>query len=144
MGQFNTYDSAGPLTGPELILIEQAGITVRTDPDAIRTFLNYTLPIANVSVLGGIKSGADITIDGSGLVSINNNSHTHTWATITARPTTLAGYGITNAATLAQGSLAESALQPTDIDTLAEFNALIADAILVNAPDIFAFAAAQG
>lgn len=37
----------------------------------------YTLPVAGTS-LGGIKSGGDITINTSGVVSINDNSHKHT------------------------------------------------------------------
>lgn len=38
---------------------------------------NYTLPVATSSILGGIKSGTDITIDASGNVSINDDSHNH-------------------------------------------------------------------
>ena len=41
-------------------------------------------------------------------------SHNQAWSTITSTPTTLAGYGITDAATSAQGALADSALQPGD------------------------------
>jgi hypothetical protein len=37
---------------------------------------NYSLPVAGAS-LGGVKSGTDISIDGSGNVSVNNDSHTH-------------------------------------------------------------------
>lgn len=42
----------------------------------------YTLPVATTSVLGGVKSGTDITIDSNGNVSVNNNSHTHTVSNI--------------------------------------------------------------
>lgn len=38
----------------------------------------YQLPTATQSVLGGIKSGLDITIDNNGNVSVNDNSHKHT------------------------------------------------------------------
>lgn len=38
---------------------------------------NYTLPVATSSTLGGIKSGTDITIDASGNVSVNDDSHNH-------------------------------------------------------------------
>jgi hypothetical protein len=41
-------------------------------------------------------------------------AHNQAWSTITSTPTTLAGYGITDAATAAQGSLANSAVQPGD------------------------------
>lgn len=38
---------------------------------------NYTLPVATSSTVGGIKSGTDITIDASGNVSVNDDSHNH-------------------------------------------------------------------
>lgn len=37
---------------------------------------NYTLPIATASALGGVKSGADITVNSSGNVSVNNGAVT--------------------------------------------------------------------
>ena len=55
------------------------------------------------------------TIAGYGITDAFNG----TFGALTNKPTTLAGYGITNAATSAQGSLADSALQPGDnISTL--------------------------
>jgi hypothetical protein len=41
------------------------------------------------------------------------------WSTITGKPTTLAGYGITDAATAAQGALAATAVQPDDLADVA-------------------------
>jgi hypothetical protein len=38
---------------------------------------NYSLPVATSSVLGGVKSGTDITVDSSGNVSVNDDSHNH-------------------------------------------------------------------
>lgn len=38
---------------------------------------NYVLPVATSSTIGGIKSGTDITIDSSGNVSVNDDSHNH-------------------------------------------------------------------
>ena len=46
--------------------------TWATPPDT-----KYTLPIANGTTIGGIKSGTDITIDASGNVSVNDDSHNH-------------------------------------------------------------------
>jgi len=46
--------------------------TWATPPNSV-----YTLPIANGSALGGIKSGTDITVDASGNVSVNDDSHNH-------------------------------------------------------------------
>ena len=37
----------------------------------------YTLPVATSSALGGVKSGTDITVDSSGNVSVNDDSHNH-------------------------------------------------------------------
>lgn len=38
---------------------------------------NYTLPVATSSAIGGVKSGTDITVDSSGNVSVNDDSHNH-------------------------------------------------------------------
>ena len=38
---------------------------------------NYSLPVATSTSIGGIKSGTDITIDSSGNVSVNDDSHNH-------------------------------------------------------------------
>ena len=53
---------------------------------------NYTLPTASTTTLGGIKIGSDFSIS-SGVISLNNI----TFNKITGTPTTLAGYGITDA-----------------------------------------------
>ena len=49
---------------------------------------NYTLQVAS-STLGGVLSGTDITIDGSGNVSVNDNSHNHTTSNVTELDTAL-------------------------------------------------------
>ena len=51
----------------------------------------YTLPVATSSALGGVKSGTDITVDSSGNVSVNDNSHAHTIANVTGLQTALDG-----------------------------------------------------
>lgn len=52
---------------------------VLTDVPANAKFTDtvYTLPVATSTVLGGVKSGTDITVDASGNVSINDDSHNH-------------------------------------------------------------------
>lgn len=50
----------------------------------------YTLPVAGAS-LGGVRSGTDITVDASGNVSVNDNSHNHTIANVTGLQTALDG-----------------------------------------------------
>ena len=42
----------------------------------------YTLPVASSDAIGGVKSGTDITVDSSGNVSVNDNSHKHTVSNI--------------------------------------------------------------
>lgn len=53
---------------------------------------NYTLPTATTTTLGGIKIGSDFSIS-SGVISLKNIN----FSKIINRPTTLAGYGITDA-----------------------------------------------
>lgn len=45
---------------------------------------NTTYSAATSSALGLVKSGGDITVDASGNVSVNNDSHTHSNSTITS------------------------------------------------------------
>lgn len=51
----------------------------------------YNLQVATDSILGGILSGGDITVNSSGVVSVNDNSHNHTIANVTNLQTTLDG-----------------------------------------------------
>ena len=68
-------------------------------------------------VAGTINAGAltgDLpAIDGSALTGISVSSIA--FSNITSKPTTLAGYGITDAATSAQGTKADSAVQPATL-----------------------------
>jgi hypothetical protein len=58
-----------------------------------------------------------LDLTGSTLTISNGNSVTINFSNIGSKPTTLAGYGITDAATDAQGALANSAVQPGDAVT---------------------------
>lgn len=53
---------------------------------------NYTLPTASTTIVGGIKIGSDFSIS-SGVISLKDIN----FSKIINRPTTLAGYGITDA-----------------------------------------------
>lgn len=46
-----------------------AGFMSGTDKTKLDGLSNYTLPVATTSVLGGVKQGTNITIDGSGVIS---------------------------------------------------------------------------
>jgi len=61
---------------------------------------NYELPAASSDELGGIKIGSGLTVDENGVVStVYNPEMDVEWDDIKDVPTTLAGYGITDAAT---------------------------------------------
>lgn len=51
---------------------------------------NYTLPVATAT-LGGVKSGTDITVDASGNVSVNDDSHNHVISNVDGLQTALDG-----------------------------------------------------
>ena len=57
------------------------------EPDAN----NYSLPVATSDVLGGVKSGTDITVDSAGNVSVNDDSHNHIVANVDGLQSTLDG-----------------------------------------------------
>ena len=61
---------------------------------------NYELPAASSDGLGGIKIGAGLAIDENGVAHTTYNPEMPVeWNTIEDKPTTLQGYGITDAAT---------------------------------------------
>lgn len=65
----------------------------------------YSLPIATATVLGGVKSSSSVLIDGtSGVatataasVGARASTWVPAWSDVTTKPTTLAGFGITDA-----------------------------------------------
>ncbi len=65
----------------------------------------------------GILGGTAITTasDAEGNITITGVAQDFAFGSITGTPTTLAGYGITDAATSAQGALADSAVQPATL-----------------------------
>lgn len=89
----------------------------------------YTLPVATSNALGGVKSGTDITVDASGNVSVNDNSHAHTIANITGLQSSLdaklntslkgANGGL---ATLDSSGHVPTSQLPSYVDDVLEFN----------------------
>lgn len=59
----------------------------------------YELPIASADVLGGIKVGAGLTISSEGTLSATGGGTADAveWKNVLDKPTTIAGYGITDA-----------------------------------------------
>lgn len=63
----------------------------------------------------GTGASAEYTVSGGLSISGSDLAITSVaWSLVTSTPTTLSGYGITDAATSAQGALADSAVQPGD------------------------------
>ena len=87
-GQFLKYSSSGTAVwaadNNTTYSVGDGGLTEKNFTTTLKTKLdgiaasanNYSLPVASSSI-GGVKSGTDISVDGSGNVSVNNDSHTH-------------------------------------------------------------------
>jgi hypothetical protein len=81
------------------IRLSIAGTAVAKNTAALMTVMTDVL-VPSMTVTGTLTAG---TLSGS-----------VAWSDITSTPTTLGGYGITDAATFAQGALADTATQPGD------------------------------
>ena len=104
--------------------------------DATTKLERAQVPTMNVTLEGDVSGS--FAVDGSLNTTVNvvvqDNSHSHTFSNLTATPTTLSGYGITDADTSAQVSAkistAVAALvdsSPATLDTLNELAAALGD-----------------
>lgn len=104
--------------------------------DATTKLERAQVPAMNVTLEGDVSG--NFAVDGSLNTTVNvvvqDNSHSHTFSNLTANPTTLSGYGITDADTSAQVSAkistAVAALvdsSPAALDTLNELAAALGD-----------------
>jgi hypothetical protein len=59
------------LQAGDLFVVNRAGTSYKLDYTAIQTALQYTLPAATGTTLGGIKVGAHLAIDANGVLSAN-------------------------------------------------------------------------
>ena len=66
--------------------------------------INYVLPVASDTVLGGVKSSPTINISVDGTMSIASDISV-AWSNITSKPTTIAGYNISDAYTTTEVDL---------------------------------------
>ena len=99
-------------------------------PTVVSAFTNDSGYITSTQAKGSLSVTTN-SASGNGSLTYNNSSGVfeftppaQTFASLTGKPTTLAGYGITDAATSAQGSLAASALQSETI-TLAQLKTAV-------------------
>lgn len=73
----STVDGLAPKSGGGTTKYLRADGSWVVPPDT-----KYTLPVAGTS-LGGVKAGGDVTINASGEISVNDNSHNHQIENIT-------------------------------------------------------------
>lgn len=65
----NDWQKAGDLFTPNIATQTEDGLMSKDDKKKLDGLNNYTLPVANSSVLGGVKQGANITISEDGTIS---------------------------------------------------------------------------
>ena len=118
-----------------LELIAGTGITLTpnatNDTVTIDGVNQYVLPVATSS-LGGVKTGTDITIDVSGNVSINDDSHNHIISNVDGLQTALDGkVDDSQIGTSASKNVGTSGGQVPLIDTNGKLDATIFPAIVI-------------
>lgn len=59
------------LQAGDLFVVNRAGTSYKLDYSALETAVAYTLPTSSGTVLGGVKVGANLAIDGNGVLSAN-------------------------------------------------------------------------
>jgi len=146
-------DNANTLTTSDYMIVTRNGIRLTLDE-------GYTVTTGTVTLTTGASTGDIITITAfaslqvadtlslsqggtvTGAVTFSGNVDGIAFSEIDSTPTTLSGYGITDAATSTQGTLADSAVQPSDnISTLTNDSGYITDYTVTEA-DVTAHQAA--
>lgn len=95
---------------------------------------NYELPIASANDLGGIRLGNGLAVDERGVVNtVANNNINVNWANITNTPNTVAGFGLTDAATKSEVAAVEAKI--TGVYKYAGSVATVADLDEIEDPD---------
>ena len=69
---------------------------------------NFELPVATPNKIGGIKVGEGLAINENGVLRSTVNGGASSWEEVNNKPTTLEGYGITDAASAAQVAALEN------------------------------------
>ena len=85
---------------------------------------NYSLPVAS-TILGGVKSGTDITVDESGNVSVVDDSHAHVISNVDGLQSALDAKATPANISTAISNLVDSS--PETLDTLNELAAALGD-----------------
>ena len=109
------YGITDAYTSAEVDSAISSAITTKDNTDEI-TEGSTNLYFTNARARSAISAGGDLSYNSStGVVSFTQDK---SFSSLTGKPTTLAGYGITDAATSAQGALADTALQPNTAVTV--------------------------
>lgn len=126
----------GVVSGVTKVMVELGNVD--NTADNVKNVLSATKWTTSRTLsLSGDATGS-VSFDGSAnvdvVVTVGNDTHTHAFGNITGKPTTLSGYGITDADTSAQVTTkinnAVAALvdaSPTTLDTLNELAAALGD-----------------
>ncbi len=85
--------------------------------------VDATDPLNPVIGAAGDMEKAAYDTNADGKVNAADTADSAPWGGITGKPTTLSGYGITDAATSTQGGKADTAVQPGDLGSAAALNA---------------------
>lgn len=86
-------------TGTELNYVDGVTSAIQTQLDAKLASSGYTAAdvLTKIKTVDGAGSGLDADLlDGLSSADFATSSHTHTFASLTSKPTTLSGYGITD------------------------------------------------
>lgn len=85
-----------PTATPSRLGGVKVGSGLEIDGNGMMNAVNtYTLPVASPAYLGGVRVGPGLNIDGAGVLSAVQKCE---WQNVVNPPTTLSGYGITDAA----------------------------------------------
>ena len=119
---------AGDLTG------DVVGSVFADDSTLLVDGVNGTIPSANILGTEATNWTTAYSWGDHGAVGYLTSTPAQTFASLTGTPTTLAGYGISDAATSSQGTLADTALQPGDAfdiigSVFADDSTLLVDAV---------------
>ena len=125
-----TIPSSLPANGGNSATVN--GHTVNSDVPANAKFTDTTYGVATSSTLGLVKSGTDITVDSSGNVSINDDSHNHVISNVDGLQSALDGKAASShthnyAGSSSAGGSANTALglSPSTISNIDELDSFL-------------------
>ena len=107
------FDGTVAVTGINLTTFKVDSVIVTASAAELNKLDGVTASTAELNYLDGVTSNIQTQLDAK-----QDSGGEVSFGDLTGTPTTLSGYGITDAATSAQGSLADTAVQPSDAASL--------------------------